>query len=409
MRIAPFQKMRLWLVGLGCLLGLLSVFFTQFNKAQAQGAKEKTLVTVPVIVTDKGDSYVTELKQEDFTVYEDSVKQQIASFAPVKSPVNVVLLLGTGDYSSEKVKSIQRSAIEFLEFVEYSDRIKVISFDSQVRELCDFTSSQAVLRKAITSAETGRGAKLYEAFKLALKSLEPLKGHKAIVFFTDGVDMNSAASSYEENIRLLEESGVIVYPIRYESRADKERLARDQLAGNTRRSANDDDGSVSDSRNPTGRMPFPMPQRRYPDQYPNGTPRGDPLPQGRMPDNTGSTGRIPDDRFPDARNSGRSTSSPRTPSGETVKEAMDKLHSTGDAYLNELAAKSGGEVYRADNLTLLPEAFARVSSELRNQYLISYYSTHESLPGQFRKIQIKVSQKDTLVRTRPGYRIPTIK
>ncbi|HYE76261.1 MAG TPA: VWA domain-containing protein, partial [Blastocatellia bacterium] len=250
MRIAPFQKMRLWLVGLGCLLGLLSVFFTQFNKAQAQGAKEKTLVTVPVIVTDKGDSYVTELKQEDFTVYEDSVKQQIASFAPVKSPVNVVLLLGTGDYSSEKVKSIQRSAIEFLEFVEYSDRIKVISFDSQVRELCDFTSSQAVLRKAITSAETGRGAKLYEAFKLALKSLEPLKGHKAIVFFTDGVDMNSAASSYEENIRLLEESGVIVYPIRYESRADKERLARDQLAGNTRRSANDDDGSVSDSRNP---------------------------------------------------------------------------------------------------------------------------------------------------------------
>lgn len=421
MQNALNQRKHLLIRSLCCLIAFLGFVVAEqaINAQQPSEASksEQRLITVPVIVTDKGDSYVSDLKQDAFSIYEDGVKQQIALFAPVNSSINVVLLLGTGDCPAEKIRSIQRSANEFIEFVEYSDRVKVISFDTEIHELSDFTSSQPVLRKAINSAEPGRGTKLYEAFKLALKSLEPLKGRKAIAFFTDGVDMNSVNSSYEENIKLLEESGVIVYPIRYDSRADKERLVRDQMLGNnTRHQSNDTSGGATqDPRYPSaGRMPFPRPQRRYPDRYPDGSPTGsdNPLPQGRMPNDDGSAGRIPEDRFPDAGNSRRGGSSPGKSTGQsgndTVKNNMDKLYSLGDAYLNDIAAKSGGEVYRADNLTLLPDAFARVASEFRNQYTISYYSTNKSQPGLYRKIQVKVNQKDITVRTRPGYRESSI-
>ena len=66
--------------------------------------------------------------------------------------------------------------------------------------------------------------------QLALDSLRPIQQRKAIVIFTDGMDWHSEQSTFESTIRDLDESGVIVYPIRFETRADTERIARQQDA-----------------------------------------------------------------------------------------------------------------------------------------------------------------------------------
>jgi Ca-activated chloride channel homolog len=86
---------------------------------------------------------------------------------------------------------------------------------------------------------------------------------------------------------------------------------------------------------------------------------------------------------------------------------LDNLYKTADGYLNDLATRSGGEVYRADTLASLPEAFARIASELRHQYSLGYYPTNQSRRGKYRKILVKVSRKDAVVRARPGYREPS--
>ena len=83
---------------------------------------------------------------------------------------------------------------------------------------------------------------------------------------------------------------------------------------------------------------------------------------------------------------------------------MDNLYLTADSYLKEVADRSGGQVYRADNVGALPQAFAAIADELRTQYLLGYYPTNRDHDGAYRKIQVKTLRRDIAVRARPGYR-----
>jgi Ca-activated chloride channel family protein len=85
---------------------------------------------------------------------------------------------------------------------------------------------------------------------------------------------------------------------------------------------------------------------------------------------------------------------------------LDGLYRTADLYLAEMATKSGGKLHRADTLRSLPDAFANIAAELRNQYVLGYYPTNQARDGQYRKIQVKVSRRDVVIRARPGYRAP---
>ena len=83
---------------------------------------------------------------------------------------------------------------------------------------------------------------------------------------------------------------------------------------------------------------------------------------------------------------------------------LDNLYLMGDSYLKGLADHSGGQLYRADTLASLPQAFAAIAAELRTQYTLGYYPTNRNHDGTYRKIQVKTLRKDVAVRARPGYR-----
>ena len=85
---------------------------------------------------------------------------------------------------------------------------------------------------------------------------------------------------------------------------------------------------------------------------------------------------------------------------------LDALYNTADHYLVELAKKSGGRVVRADRISSLPEAFAKIAAELRLQYAIGYYPTNKTRDGRYRTIKVATSRKNVVVRARPGYRAP---
>src|SRR5215475_14450664 len=109
------------------------------------------MVTVPVITNDRDDVYVPDLTKEEFTVYEDGVKQEIEFFASVKTPFSVVLMLDTSASAQEKLPRIQRAASAFLEQLQPADRVKIIAFDDGIYELSPFTADRGELRKAIDS------------------------------------------------------------------------------------------------------------------------------------------------------------------------------------------------------------------------------------------------------------------
>jgi VWFA-related protein len=96
------------------------------------------------------------------------------------------------------------------------------------------------------------------------------------------------------------------------------------------------------------------------------------------------------------------------PPNDTISTVLDNLYLRADSYLRELSDRSGGQVYRADNVSTLPQAFAAIAAELRTQYLLGYYPTNKNDDGSYRKIQVKTSRQDIAVRARPGYRPKTV-
>src|SRR5215510_14067117 len=53
---------------------------------------DTNLVTVPVIASNADGTYVADLAQEEFSIFEDGNKQNIAFFATVSSPFHVILM-----------------------------------------------------------------------------------------------------------------------------------------------------------------------------------------------------------------------------------------------------------------------------------------------------------------------------
>jgi Ca-activated chloride channel family protein len=83
---------------------------------------------------------------------------------------------------------------------------------------------------------------------------------------------------------------------------------------------------------------------------------------------------------------------------------LDRLYRDGYDYLVQMAERSGGRLVRADQLTDVRGAFVKIADELRHQYSLGYYPTNQSRDGRFRKVQVRVERKETVIRTRPGYR-----
>ena len=392
------------------------------------------LVTVPVIANDREGEYVPDLHKEDFTVYEDGVKQELSFFATIDEPFHVVLMIDTSASTQVKLRQIQRAAIEFMGELQPSDRLKVISFDDTVRDLCDFSNDKLLLQTAIQGTKPGQGTKLYDAMRLALDALRPIKGRKAIVVFTDGVDWHSDEADYAENHRMIEESGVIVYPIRYDTRMETERMAREQArngqvpqipdpggilgGGNGRKRGSTTPPTFPGSGPSTfpgggpsqvpgggsgGTMGLPVPtitinrpDRRDPSET---DPSVDPGPRAR---------RKNDPNYPQTRSDGRDADSsyPAGRPNDSLTAVLDAAYRMADDYLNDLAVSSGGKVTRADTLSSLPAAFAEIAAELRTQYSLGYYPTNAAQDGKYHKIQVKTARKGVALRARPGYRAP---
>src|ERR1044072_2603126 len=196
---------------------------------------DTTLVPLPVIVSDRGGRYVPDLEAEEFNVSEDGAEQKVSFFATVSEPFHVVLLIDTSaSTTAEKMRQVQEAAVTFVNNLQTDDRVKVVSFDDDVRVLCDFTGDRAALASAIRATRPGKGTRLYDAFDLAYRSLRRVKGRKAVVMLTDGVDWHSDSRTYDDNRRAVVESGGVVYAVRFDTRTETEQLAREQSQGGQR-------------------------------------------------------------------------------------------------------------------------------------------------------------------------------
>ena len=176
------------------------------------------LVSLNVTATE-GTRYVTDLTQNDFSVFEDGVKQEITFFARSNLPIALALLVDTSASMESKLQTAQEAAIGFAKKLRPQDLAEVVDFDSRVIVLQNFTNNLPELEAAIRKTSAGGSTSLYNAVYIALKDLKKVVAknsdeirRQAIIVLTDGEDTSSLLP-FEEVLDLAKRSETAIYAI----------------------------------------------------------------------------------------------------------------------------------------------------------------------------------------------------
>jgi len=191
-----------------------------------------SLVNLFVTVRDKSKRIVTDLKQEDFKIAEDNQAQQIAFFSKeVTLPITLAMLLDTSGSEQYMLSSIQDAGSRFMERVlRKGDEALVMSFDSDVDLLSDFTDDRGQINRAIHKARINTpsggsiasnpgpigsrqitGTALYDAIYLACnEKLNTEAGRKAVLIVTDAQDEGSKVR-LEEAVEAAQRTDTVVH------------------------------------------------------------------------------------------------------------------------------------------------------------------------------------------------------
>jgi len=174
-----------------------------------------SLVNSPVLVIGRDGKFVPNLRREDFQVFENGVKQEIAYFAPVDNPFTVALLIDTSRSTIFNLADIQHAALAFVDQMRPRDRAVVVSFSDDFNVLTEATSDHETLRRAIGSIRPGGGSRVYDAIDSLIEEMNRIEGRTALILFSDGVDNDSQRATLESTLRKAERSDTLIYPVQF--------------------------------------------------------------------------------------------------------------------------------------------------------------------------------------------------
>jgi Ca-activated chloride channel family protein len=330
------------------LILLIVVAAAAVTGAQSQeGFRFKSgveFVNVTATVTDSNGRFVSGLRQEDFTVYEDGQVQDVSLFSADRVPVSLGIALdASGSMSPEKLAAA-RAAIERLIFklLDQEDELFFVEFATHAEMTQGWTTDRQRISDALKRVNPLGGTALYDAVAAALPTAQDGRNRKkALLVISDGNDTNShiGVNTLRQRIR---ESEVLVYALGVDS------------------TGKDSPRVISPPVQFPPSIPFPFPgggRRRYP-----------PIGGG-----------------------GGSTSWPRSP-GERVN---------ADA-LRQITDDTGGRTEIVRGFEGLDSATARIADELSKQYFLGYTSSVDR-DGKWHSIRVTVRDRNLTVRARRGY------
>jgi VWFA-related protein len=334
---------------------------------------ETQLVSVPAVVTNKTGRPLTGLRAENFLLFENGQQQKITNFATTEAPFEIALLLDTSGSTRVDVGLIREAANAFIDALRPGDRVAIVAFNTarqgqsvaaKVEVLSQLTGDRKRLRAAIENLGSSNGTPFYDALARIADEVfhepprEDLRGRRAIVALTDGVDSTSD-TDFQAARAKLSRAGVASYFIQ----VNTEDFVEDRLLKDCQ-----DDGRLTLSAKQLERY-----RRVY---FP---------------------GARPDD-FSDFCQMGQ----------------FEKMQISRDIYnlarreMNEIAKTSGGRNFLAASLQDARAAFGLVATEIGTQYSLGYYPTDKTRDGKYRTIRVEVqgAPEKALVRAREGYVAP---
>ncbi|HTL03331.1 MAG TPA: VWA domain-containing protein [Vicinamibacterales bacterium] len=353
-------------IGVSAVLALFVISGSSKLAGQRQGDGQKDdafrfksgveLINVTATVTDRNGRFVPGLRQEDFTIYEDNVRQEISHFSNERVPVSLGIVLDTsGSMAGEKIENALSAIDRFLTtLLDPTDEIFIYRFSNFPELLQDWTTDRRRLNRVVGRITAGGGTAMYDALAEAVPMAQTGQNRKkAIVLISDGNDTDSDTSLSSVK-QLIRESEVMVYAIGIDGRGESTSWG----------------GGTPPTMPPTRQPPIPFP-----------------IPGGRRPAPRGPGGVVlPFQGFP-------------FPQGRISSSSSDRVNVNA---LRDITDDSGGRTELVRTGRDLDPATASIADELSRQYYLGYSSTAKK-DGRWHAIRVELKDPSLHMRARRGY------
>ncbi len=172
------------------------------------------LVSLQALVTDNKGNVVLGLKPENFTLYEDNVKQEISHFSTVEANITVVMLVEYSRQIQYFVRDVWNSMYGFAETLRKDDWVAVVAYDMKPTILCDFTQDRQKLYDALRrfTFPVFDDSNLSDALIDTLDRVEEIEGKVAILLISTGLDTFSR-HTYEDALNKCKQSNASVFAV----------------------------------------------------------------------------------------------------------------------------------------------------------------------------------------------------
>lgn len=162
-----------------------------------------------------GTQLVQTLKQDNFQVFEDGVKQRIISFQHTDLPVSIGLVVDNSGSMSKKRPAVNKAALDLVQASNPEDEAFVVNFSDEAYIDQEFTSNANKLRDGLGHIESRGGTALYDAVVASADKLvsDAKRPKQVLIIITDGED-NASTLNLDQTIRRVQElSGPVIYSI----------------------------------------------------------------------------------------------------------------------------------------------------------------------------------------------------
>src|SRR5438309_5622288 len=195
------------------ILAIVLLFVGGIYAAQKSLKVDVELVMMNVAVTDSDNRSVTDLKAENFHIFEDKVEQQIRYFSSEAAPMSLGIIFDISHSMERKLDFAKDAATKFLEQGTPDDEYFLVEFSSRAKLAEGFTSDIRRLRDRLSLTPAEGATALYDAVYLGLSKLKGAQHpKKALLLITDGEDNHSRYS--RGDIReVVRESDAQIYVI----------------------------------------------------------------------------------------------------------------------------------------------------------------------------------------------------
>jgi len=173
------------------------------------------LISFIITVTDVYGRFVSGLKKDAFSVYDEKQQQDISFFSDDDAPVSVGIVFDlTGSMSGEKVKRAKDALAHFFDTSLDKDEYFLITLQSGRAFLTlDRTRDSKAILDKLTFVQTRGNTAFYDGVYLAAERVQ--RGaypKRAVLVISDGQDNNSRYT-FNDLRKMLKESDVAIYSV----------------------------------------------------------------------------------------------------------------------------------------------------------------------------------------------------